>query len=75
MFEVVAKHPWIIPVAHYVLSALVSCLVKPRTPEEYAAMPPRLAAFLKAYVAIGLDIPKLFEGSVQVATGKRREDK
>lgn len=38
-----------------VLTALLTVALKPRTPEEYAALPPRLAAFLQLIAALGLD--------------------
>lgn len=59
---------WVIPLGLYLLSAIVTALFKPRTPEEYAALPPRLAAFLKTYAALGIDLPKLIEGIGQIVT-------
>jgi hypothetical protein len=56
------------------LTALVTVLFKPRSPEEYAALPPRLAACLKLVGALGLDIPKMLEAAGQVLTGSSRKD-
>ncbi len=52
------------------VSAILTALFKPRTPEQYAAMPPRLAAALQLLGALGLDpvkatiaIKKIFAGT------------
>ncbi len=60
----------VIPVAIYLLSAVITGLFKPRTSEEYAAMNPRLAALIKTIAALGIDLPKLIEGLGQIITKK-----
>lgn len=54
------------------LTALATTLFKPRTDEEYARLPPRLAAFLKLVAALGLDIPKVLEAMGQIARGDNK---
>jgi len=51
------------------ITGLITWLFKPRTPEQYAAMNPRIAALLKLVGSLGLDIPKLLEGARQLITG------
>jgi hypothetical protein len=53
-----------------VAGTLVHAAFKPRTPEEFAAMPPRIAAVLKAWGAMFPDFPQLFDAIAQVFTGK-----
>lgn len=54
------------------ITAVVTWLTKPRTPEEFAAMNPRVAAFLKLVAAVGFDAPKILEAIKQIVTGKVR---
>lgn len=51
---------------------IATALFKPRSPEEYAALGPRLGALLKLIGAIGWDAPKLVEAARQLATGQSR---
>jgi hypothetical protein len=55
------------------LTALVTILFKPRTDDEYAKLPPRVAAFLKLVAALGLDVPKVLEALGQVASGSNKK--
>jgi len=41
-----------------IVTAIVTALFKPKTPEAYAKLPPRLAALLQLIGAIGLDAGK-----------------
>lgn len=68
------KNPALIPVYLYVFSAVITAVFKPRTPEQYAAMSPRVAAFLKTFGGMFCDLPKIAEGAVQLWKGTRRED-
>lgn len=52
------------------LTAIITWALKPRTPEEYSALPPRVAAALKFIAAIGFDAPKAIKALSQVVTGK-----
>lgn len=52
------------------VSAIALLLFKPRTPDEYARMNPRVAGFLIFLSGLGLDIPKALEGLRRVLTGK-----
>lgn len=54
------------------VTALVTWLFKPRSPEQYAALPPRVAAFLKLVAAIGWDAPKILEAIGQLVSGRAR---
>ncbi len=54
-----------------ILTAVFTALFKPRTAEEYARLPPRLAAFLRLVSALGIDAPKLVQSLAQIVTGKR----
>lgn len=68
-----SAHPLVWQLAMYpLLTAVVTWLFKPRTPEQYAALPPRVAAFLKLVAAVGFDAPKIIEAVSQVATGSSR---
>lgn len=71
-----SAHPLVWQLALYpLLTAVVTWLLKPRTPEQYAALPPRLAAFLKLVAAVGFDAPKIVESVSQVVTGSSRSVK
>lgn len=66
-------HPVIWQLALWpILSAAVTWLFKPRSPEEYAALPPRVAAGLKLIGALGFDAPKILESIAQVVTGSSK---
>lgn len=54
------------------ITFLVSWLFKPRTPEDYAALNPRVAAALKFVAAVGFDAPKILESIAQMVQGKAR---
>lgn len=47
-------------------TAIVTALLKPRSPEEYSAMNPRLAAFLKLLGSLGLDAPNVMNALKQL---------
>lgn len=68
-----AAHPllWQLGVLPLV-TALVTWVFKPLTPEQYAALPPRVAAALKLVAAIGWDSPKIFEAIGQLVSGRAR---
>lgn len=51
-----------------VLTGIVTFFFKPRTPEEYAAMNPRWAAFLKMLGGSGIDAPNILNGLKQFLT-------
>lgn len=53
------------------ITAIVTALFKPRTPEEYAALPPRLAAFLRLIAALGLDPVKAVKIVQEAATKEK----
>lgn len=55
-----------------VVTALATALFKPRTPEEYSKLPPRLAAFLKLVGAIGFDVPNMIEAVKQGVANKSK---
>ena len=68
-----SAHPLVWQLALYpLLTAVVTWLFKPRTPEQYAALPPRVAAFLKLVGALGFDAPKIIEAIAQVVTGSSK---
>lgn len=52
------------------ITSIVLWLRKPRTPEEFAQLPPRVAAALKLIGAIGFDAPKALVALNQLVTGK-----
>jgi hypothetical protein len=57
------------------LTALVSAALKPRSPEEYAALAqdwPRFAAGTKLLAALGFDAPKALDSLQQLIAGKAR---
>lgn len=61
----VEAHPVFASVVFWPLvTALVTLLFKPRTPEEYAALAvnhPRLAQLLRLVGALGIDLPKVLQ--------------
>lgn len=52
------------------VTALVTWVFKPRSPEQYAALPPRVAATLKLIAAVGWDAPKILEAIGQLVSGR-----
>lgn len=48
------------------VTGVATWLFKPRTPEQYAAMNPRVAAGLKLLGSLGLDMPKVLEAIKQL---------
>jgi hypothetical protein len=65
MFEYIKAHPQLVVLALSILLALV----KPRSPEQYAAMNPHLAAALKLAAAILPDLVKAVQVAPQVVAG------
>lgn len=55
-----------------VVTFLITWLFKPRTPEDYAALSPRVAALLKFVAAVGFDAPKIIESISQAVTGEAK---
>lgn len=51
------------------VTGLITAIARKRTAEEYAAMPPRLAAVLRFIGAVGLDLPKMLQTARLVITG------
>lgn len=51
------------------VTAIITGLFRKRTAEEYAAMPPRVAAFMRFIGAIGFDAPKALETVRLLVTG------
>ena len=58
-----------------VITAVFTWLTKPRTSEEFAALNPRVAAFLKLVAAVGFDTPKILDAIKQLVSGKVRSTK
>jgi hypothetical protein len=52
------------------VASVVNALTRPRSPEEYSAMPPRLAAFLKLLRAVFPDPQKAVTAATQFVQGK-----
>ncbi len=52
------------------VSALVTWALKPRSPEQYQAMHPRVAAALKLVGALGLDVPNTLQAVRQLIRGR-----
>jgi hypothetical protein len=71
MLPWIEAHPVLFALLWPTVTALVTAVLKPRSVEEYAAMPPRLGAVLRLVGAIGFDVPKMLESVRQVLTGKR----
>ena len=73
MIELFIAHPFIWTLVVFpVVSFAVTWFAKPRSPEEFAAMNPYLAAFLKLVGAIGFDAPKILDAISQLYSGKVR---
>ena len=51
-----------------VLTALVTFLFKPRTAEDYAKLPPRVAGVLRLVGALGLDVPNVLNAVRAIAS-------
>lgn len=67
----IEAHPALVSLIFVPLVAsIVNALTRPRTPEEYSAMPPRLAAFLKLLRAIFPDPQKAVTAATQFVQGK-----
>jgi hypothetical protein len=59
-------NPLLATVLVYLATGVLNALFKPRTPEEYAAMPKWVAAALKFLSAVGFDPVKLVEALVTI---------
>lgn len=70
MMEWIEAHPVVVALLWPMLSALVTACFKPKTPEQYASMPPRLGAFLKLIGSLGIDAPNMLEAVKQGFKGK-----
>jgi hypothetical protein len=53
--------------------ALVNAVLRPRTPEEYAALPPRFSAVLKFLRAVFPDPQKAAQAAAQVLSGSNEK--
>jgi hypothetical protein len=63
----ISLHPLIFTMIIWpAVTGLATWLFKPRTAEQYAAMPARVGAFLKLLGSLGLDVPKLLEAIKQL---------
>lgn len=54
------------------LTAPINWLFKPRTPEEFAVLPPRVAGFLRVLAGAGFDPAKVSQGLRMILTGRVR---
>lgn len=52
-----------------VFTGILTSIFRKRTPEEYAAMNPRLAGLVRGLSSIGFDVPKFIEALWTVLTG------
>lgn len=72
-----SEHPEILAAIVWpALTAIVTALFKPRTPEQYdqiAAVSPRLAAALRLVGALGFDAPKALEAAKAVVSGESKK--
>ena len=57
-----------------IVTAIVTALMRKRTAAEYAAMPPRLAAFMRLVGAAGFNLPKVIETIGLLITGNVPDD-
>ena len=55
-----------------VISGAITWVLKPRTPAQYAAMNPYLAAALKFISGFGLDAPHVVESVYEFLTGGKK---
>ena len=70
----VEAHPALFSVLVWpLLTAIITAVFKPRTPEEYDALPPRVAAALKLVAALGLDPVKGLEALKQLLAPKPKD--
>lgn len=70
MLQWIEQNPVLFSVVVWPLvTAIVTAFFRKRTAEEYAAMPPRLAAFMRFVGAIGFDAPKALETVRLMVTG------
>ncbi len=53
-----------------ILSAAITWLASPRSPEAYSAMHPRVAAALKLIGALGLNVPNTLQAVHQLIRGR-----
>lgn len=67
----IEQHPYLFNTFIWpVISAVVLAIFKPRTPEQYARMNPRLAGILMLVSGLGLDLHKALEGVQRALTGR-----
>ena len=70
--EWVEAHPVIVSMVLVpLIVSLVNGILRPRTPEEYAELPPRLAAFLKLLRALFPDPQKAAKAIAGIAMGAK----
>jgi hypothetical protein len=67
----IESHQTLIALAWPILTAILTGIFKPRSPEAYDKMPPRVAAFFKLLGALGLDVPNTIEAIGQALTGRK----
>jgi hypothetical protein len=65
----IEAHPVLFGIFWTTLTGFVTGLFKARTPEQYAAMNPRVAAALKLVGGLGFDVPNTMEAIRQIMTG------
>jgi hypothetical protein len=58
-------------IAWPLISAIMSLLFKPRTPEEFDAMGPRMASFFRLVSALGVDPVKATEAAKGMLSPKK----
>ena len=69
-----AAHPeFMAAIVWPIFTALVTAIFKPRSPEEYAGLHPKIAAGLKMLAAVGFDAPKVVEAAKEIV--KKRDPK
>lgn len=62
----IAAHPDIV---WPLVTAILTAIFKRWTPESYATLPPRWAAFMKLIGSLGVDVPNLVESIKQLVKG------
>lgn len=63
-------HPVILTAVVWpLLTALLTSVFHSRSPEEYAAKNPRVAAFWKLVAAVGVDVPKVIDALGIIVAG------
>lgn len=71
VFDWMVSHPeFMAAIVWPLLTALVTAIFKPRSAEEYSALPPKVAAALKLLAALGLDAPKVIEAAKEIVAKK-----